>query len=72
MKRDYLEVLRQKRAVLLGRDVTVQMYLRKVRGGAASVRIVTAAARGILLAIDKSKLEEFGGSVQLNRFWAHS
>ena len=94
MKKDYLEVLRQKRAaqdegdltvlphkkrgrpVLLGQelDATVQTYLRKVRGGggAVSARIVTAAAQGILFAIDKSKLEEFGGNVRLNRFWAHS
>ena len=87
MKKDYLEVLRQKRAaqdkddltvlphkkrgrpVLLGQelDATVQTYLRKVRGGggAVSAWIVMAATQGILLAIDKSKLEEFGGNVRL-------
>lgn len=64
------------RPVLLGEelDTLVQTYLRKVRegGGAASARIAIAAARGILVAIDRRKLEKFGGNVRLNRFWAYS
>ena len=44
-----------------------------VRGGgsAVSAQIVMAAARGILLAIDKSKLEKFGRNMQLNPAEAH-
>ena len=74
-----LSVLPQKkrgRPVLLGKDLDskVQAYLKKVRdgGGAVSARIAMAAARGILLSCDRSMLEEFGGSVRLNRHWAHS
>ena len=37
-----------------------------------SARIVTAAAPGILLSCDKTRLEEYGGNIRLNRHWAHS
>lgn len=37
-----------------------------------SARMVIAAARGIVMTYDKHMLEEFGGHVQLNRYWAHS
>ena len=37
-----------------------------------SPRIAMAAARGILLSFDKTKLVEFGGHVQLNRHWAYA
>ena len=41
----------------------VQIYLKKVReGGVVSVRIAMAAARGIVLACDRSLLVEFGGN----------
>ena len=64
------------RKVLLGQelDTNVQMYLKKVRegGGMVSARIAMAAARGILLKCDQTKLAEFGGPVQLNSHWAHS
>ena len=55
-------------------DTKVQSYLTKLRegGGAVSARIVMAAARGILLKCDRSKLVEFGGHVELSRHWAHS
>ena len=55
-------------------DTKLQMYLKKIRegGGAISTRIVTAAARGLLLSYDKVKLEEFGDYVRLNRHWAYS
>ena len=36
-----------------------------------SARIAKAAARGILLMCDRTKLAEFGGHVELNRQWAH-
>jgi len=41
-------------------------------GGVVSVHIVIGAARGILKAHDKFKLEEFGGHIHLNRPWANS
>ena len=64
------------RPLLLGQDLDakVQVYLRNVRetGGAVSARIAMAAARGIMLFCDRSRLVEFGGHVQLSRFWAHA
>jgi len=64
------------RPVLLGEDLDmkVQLYLKKVRegGGVVSARIAMAAARGILLSCDRSRLVEFGGHVQVNRHWAYS
>ena len=61
------------RPFLLGRELDdkVQAYLVKVReaGGAVSARI---AVRGVLLSYDKTRLEEFGGSVRLGKSWAHS
>lgn len=64
------------RPFLLGKklDSMLQMYLRKIRdgGGRVSTRIVSAAARGLLLSYDRSRLEEFGGSLRLNRHWAYS
>ena len=71
-----LPLKKRGRSVLLGPelDAQVQLYLKKVRegGGAVTARIVMAAARGILLKCDRSKLVEFGGHVELNRQWAHS
>lgn len=54
-------------------DEKVQLYLRKVRegGGIVSARIAIAAARGILLTYDKSKLIEYEGHVDLSRQWAY-
>ena len=37
-----------------------------------SARIAMAAAWGILLKCNRTKLAEFGGHVELNRQWAHS
>ena len=55
-------------------DSRVQSYLEKVRegGGVITARIAVAAARGILLACDRSKLMEFGGHIQLNPSWGYS
>ena len=52
----------------------VQAYIRRVHeaGGSISSQVVIAAARGILKSMDKTKLREFGGHVELNRHWAHS
>ena len=59
------------RPVLLGEDLDtkVQLYLRKVRegGGVVSARIAMAAARGVLLSFERSKLVEFGGHIEVNR-----
>ena len=51
-------------------DVKVQMYLRRAQdgGGVVTAQIAIAAAQGILLSCDCSKLAEFGGHVTLNRF----
>ena len=34
--------------------------------------MVIAAARGILTSLDKTKLQEFGGHIDLTKHWAHS
>ena len=71
-----LPMKKRGRPVLLGEvlDVKVQQYLRRVRerGGVVSARIAMAAARGILLAHNRSRLVEFGGDVELNRQRAYS
>ncbi len=71
-----LPLRKRGRPLLIGQDLDtkVQLYLRKVRdsGGAVSARIAMAAARGILLKCDRTKLAEFGGHVELSRHWAHS
>ena len=64
------------RPVLLGNklDHQVQVYLQRVResGGTVTARIAVAAAKGILLSTDQSKMAEFGGYIQLNWHWAYS
>ena len=64
------------RPLLLGNylDEIVQLYLRKLRdaGGSISARIVIAAARGIIMKSNRGMLVEFGGHVQLNKYWARS
>ncbi len=49
-------------------DSQVQQYLQKFRegGGVVTARIAVAAARGILVACDRSKLAEFGGHIHLS------
>ena len=62
------------RPFLLGDlDQKVQLYLKKVRdaGGIVSAAIAVAAARGILVSCDRSKLAEFGGHIDLGRHWAY-
>ena len=41
-------------------------------GGSVSSQVVIAAARGILTSLDKTKLQLFGGHINLTRHWAHS
>ena len=62
--------------LLLGEDLdkVVQNYLEKLRefGGCVSSGIVVVAARGIVLTYDRSLLKEFGGHIELTKFWARS
>ena len=64
------------RLLMLGEDIDkqLQLYLQKVRdqGGVITASVVVAAARGILLSNDRSKLVEFGGHIELSRQWAYS
>jgi len=73
---DKLPLKKQGRPVLLGEkiDTIVQEYLKKVceAGGGVSSCIVIAAAREILKTLDKTRLKEFGGYIDLNRHWAQS
>lgn len=63
------------RRFLLGEriDEQLQLYLKKIRehGGIITASVVVAAARGILILQDKSKLVEFGGHIELSRQWAY-
>ena len=63
------------RPVLLGEhvDKQVQLCLKKIReqGGVITASVVVAAARGILMATNKSLLVEFGGHLSLSRHWAY-
>ena len=63
------------RPFLLGEhvDKQLQLYLKKIRdqGGVITASVVVAAARGILLSSDSSKLVEFGGHIDLSRQWAY-
>ena len=74
----YLDALpiKKGRPPLLGErlDTMVQSYLRKVRneGGAVTSHMVCTAAHGIIVTVDKTRLQEFGGHINLNRHWAHS
>ena len=63
------------RPFLLGEhvDKQLQLYLKKIRdqGGVITASVVVAAARGILLSSDRSKLVKFGGHIDLSRQWAY-
>jgi len=52
----------------------VQHYIRKLRerGTAVTALVVQAAAEGVLLALDRTRLAEYGGHVQLTNTWAKS
>ena len=63
------------RPILLGQhvDKQVQLYVKKTReqGGVITASVVVAAAYGILMAMNKSLLVEFGGHITLSRHWAY-
>ena len=69
-----LPVKKRGRQVLLEEslEAKVQHYLMRVRqgGGVVSAWTVTAAARGILLSCNQSRLAELGGHVEITRHWA--
>ena len=50
------------------------MYLRKLSdvGGAVSAQVAIASSRDILLACEKTALQEFGDLILLGKAWAHS
>ena len=60
--------------LLLGEsiDKRLQLYLKAIgaNGGPVTAGIAIAAARGLLLVENKSKLFEYGGHIKLNRSWA--
>ena len=82
LKKAYLDGVREKRAAEDDGNVAKLpmkkggrlVLLVRVRdgGGVVSARIAMAAARGILMSCNRSRLVEFGGDVQLNRQWAYS
>ena len=67
---------KQGRPLLLGDkiDGMVQSYIRRVREERAGVstQTVLGAARGNLKTVDKQKLREFGGHIDISRQWALS
>ena len=52
----------------------LQAYLKKIReaGGVVSSWIVIAAAKGLMMTVDQTKLAEFGGYMSYSKSWAHS
>ena len=64
------------RPLLLGKnmDEQLQLYLKKIRdqGGIVTASVAVAAARGIVMAVDRRQLTEFGGHIKLSREWAYS
>lgn len=69
-------LLRKSGRMVVGMDIDtqVQVYLKKVResGSMVSVMIAMAAAKGLLLSYNKSRLAEYCGHVMPNRNWAYS
>ena len=63
-----LPLKKRGRPFLLGEciDKQVQLYLKKIRDQGGIIT-ASAAARGILISCDHSKLVEFGGHIELNR-----
>lgn len=71
-----LDPKKRGRPLLLGNyyDGIIQLYVRMLReaGGSISASLVVAAATGILMTSNRGMLVEFGGHVQLNKYWARS
>ena len=63
------------RRLLLGKnmDEQLQLCLKKIRdqGGIVTASVAVAAARGIVMAVDRQQLAEFGGHIKLSREWAY-
>lgn len=72
----HLPVKKRGRKVVLGQkmDIMVQEYIRRLRetGGVINTAIVRAAAEGILLSQDRTRLQQFGGPATLSSTWAKS
>ena len=71
-----LPVQKRGRLLLLGEklDGMLQPYLKKVceAGGVVPSRIVIAAAKGLMMNVDRATLAEFGGYMSFSKAWAHS
>ncbi len=71
-----LPVKKKGRKVVLGQKMyeIVQEYVRRLRdkGCVINTAIVRAAAEGILLSQDKTRLQQFGGPAILSSTWAKS
>ena len=57
------------RPLLIGETVDDSFTLG---GGSITAGIAIAAAKGLILKYDKTKLSEYGGPIQLNRHWTYS
>lgn len=55
-------------------DKLIQDYMKKLylSGGIINNKIVISAAKGILLASDRTLLSTYKGSIKLNKSWAKS
>ena len=71
-----LQMKTRGRPVILGEklDLMVQKYILSIRekGGTIDTSIVVSAANGIVKSLERSRLAEYGGPVQLTRSWARS
>ena len=54
-------------------DEQVQLYLCKIRenGGGITASVIVAAARGIVMSRDRTRLTEFRGHIEVSRQWAY-
>ena len=70
---DSLPAKKRGTSLKLGADLDgqVQAYLRML-GGVVNTAIVIAAARGIILKVDRASLAEFWGHISLTKSWANS
>ena len=55
-------------------DKKVQLYLTAVRnsGGGVSAHLAMAAAKRLMLALNRGALAQHGGHVNITRHWAYS
>lgn len=71
-----LPLKKRGRPLMLGErlDSKVQNYIRRTRdtGGIITTAVVIAGARGIVNAMDRTLLPEFGGHVKIDVTWAKS